>query len=122
MSKGAMFEADTIKDKSLPSKAPRYFRKYALFFSEICLQDYSFQKYNTSHLAAGMLAACRRSLYIKPLWRKELTVLTSYSEADILQVYEHVWEHYMISFPAEAERRRNMGEEDYSSPNFIGAI
>jgi hypothetical protein len=55
MAKGGMYDADTIKDKPLPSKAPRYFRKYALFFSEICLQEYEFQQYRTSNLAAAMV-------------------------------------------------------------------
>jgi hypothetical protein len=120
LSKGSIYEADTIKGKFLPKKVPRYIKKYVLFFTEICLQDYAFQKYPTSLLASAMLACCRRSLYIKPLWRPELESLTGFTEEDILSCYEHVWSYYMESFPSEAVRRKSLGEDDYyQSPNSI---
>ncbi len=61
-------------------------------------------------------------LYIKPLWRKELSIITEYSEEEILPVSEDVWRLYMTSFPAEAEKRSHVGSLDYSSPNFVGAV
>jgi hypothetical protein len=125
VAKGSVFEADRIKDKRLPSKVPKYMKKYAYFFTEICLQDFRFQEYPTSLLAAGMLACCRRSLFIKPIWRPELTNLTGYCMEDIQEVYERVWLHYMTSFPAEADRREKLGgcsDTAYYSPNSISGV
>jgi hypothetical protein len=117
--KGVVFEDDTVQGRELISKVPRYVNKYLQFFSDLCLQEYSFQKYRTSLLASAIIAASRRALYIKPLWCPELEDLTSYAATDIWECYEHIWNFYAQSFPAEVSERYIENDSHYTSPNSV---
>ena len=117
-SKGVVFESDTIQGRELVRKVPRYVKKYTDFFSDLCLQEYSFQQYPSSLLASAIIAASRRALHIKPLWCNELTYLTSYTETEIWDCFEHIWNFYVASFPKEAEERYK-DDAYYTSPNTV---
>lgn len=41
-----------------------YMKKYVDFFANLCQQDYQFQRYRPSHIAAAAILAARRALCI----------------------------------------------------------
>ncbi len=104
LSKGAIFQDDTWQDRALIEKIPKYVKKYADFFCNLTLQEYSFQQYLPSELAAAILLASRVALQLQPRWRPELTRLTGYDETDIIHVFNHVWRYYEEQFPGHGQR------------------
>lgn len=103
-SKGVIFQNDTWQGRDLIDKIPKYIKKYADFFSNLTLQEYSFQQYLPTHLAAAILLASRVALQITPRWRPELELLTGYKEAEIMEAYTHVWSYYEEQFPGHGTR------------------
>jgi Cyclin, C-terminal domain len=67
----------------LVNKVTRYMKKYVEFFANLCQQDYSFQRYLPSTIAAASVLAARRALCVQPLWRPELETLSRCKLADI---------------------------------------
>lgn len=104
LSKGSTFEADRWQGKDLIEKIPKYIKKYAEFFCNLTLQEYSFQQYLPTQLAAAILYASRVSLQITPRWRPELELLTGYEEKEIVPLFNHVWEYYEEQFPGHGAR------------------
>jgi len=104
LSKGAVFNDDTWQDRTLIDKIPKYIKKYADFFCNLTLQEYTFQQYLPSHLASAILLASRVALQITPRWRPELQALTGYAEVDIDEVFKHVWSYYEEQFPGHGTR------------------
>jgi len=104
LSKGATFEDDTWQGRALIDKIPKYVKKYAEFFCNLTLQEYSFQQYLPTHLAAAIILASRVSLQITPQWRPELQLLTGYSEDEIKGAFKHVWAYYEEQFPGHGTR------------------
>mmetsp|Transcript_10158 Transcript_10158/g.12821 ORF Transcript_10158/g.12821 Transcript_10158/m.12821 type:complete len:336 (-) Transcript_10158:185-1192(-) len=104
LAKGTTFEDDTWQNRSLIEKIPKYVKKYADFFCNLTLQEYSFQEYLPSVLAAAILMASRVALQLQPRWRPELVRLTGYEEADITDVFTHVWSYYEEQFPGHGHR------------------
>lgn len=104
LAKGVVFVDDTWQDRSLIDKIPKYIKKYADFFCNLTLQEYSFQQYLPTHLAAAILLASREALQITPRWRPELQLLTGYRESDITGAYKHVWSYYEEQFPGHGTR------------------
>lgn len=102
--KGSTFEADRWQGKDLIEKIPKYIKKYAEFFCNLTLQEYSFQQYLPTQLAAAILYASRVSLQITPRWRPELELLTGYEEKEIVPLFNHVWEYYEEQFPGHGAR------------------
>ena len=78
----------------------KYVRKYADFFAELCLQEYTFQQYLPSVMGAAVVAASRRAVKIDPIWSDELAQLTGYNERQIFKAYKHLYQYYMVSFPS----------------------
>ena len=99
LAKGAVFHDDTWQGRPLIEKIPNYVKKYADFFCNLTLQEYSFQHYLPSHLGAAVLLASRVALTIEPRWRTELVTLTGYREVDITYAFHHVWSYYEEQFP-----------------------
>ena len=99
---GVLFNGDRWRGHVLIDKIPKYVRKYAVFFANLCLQDYKFARFLPSHLGAAIICAARRALCVAPLWRDELAELTAYSAADVSPVYDEVWAYYEASFPGHA--------------------
>lgn len=79
--------------------ALKYVKKYADFFAELCLQEYAFQQYLPSIMAAAVIAAARRAVKIDPIWNNELEGLTTYNEKHIFTAYKHLYTYYTESFP-----------------------
>jgi Cyclin, N-terminal domain/Cyclin, C-terminal domain len=100
----ACFCNDTWQGRSLIEKIPKYVKKYAEFFCNLCLQDYAFQQYLPTQLAAAILLASRVALQLEPRWRPELVRLTGYHEADIVDTFHHVWTYYEEQFPGHGSR------------------
>lgn len=104
LSKGAVFEDDQWQARPIIEKIPKYVRKYAEFFCNLTLQEYSFQQYLPTHLAAAILMASRVALNLFPRWRPELASLTGYEEDEIADVFQHVWAYYEEQFPGHGSR------------------
>ena len=104
LSKGACFVDDTWQGRTLIPKIPKYVKKYGEFFCNLTLQDYSFQQYLPSELAAASILASRVALQLEPRWRPELVRLTGYEESEILHIFHHVWSYYEEQFPGHGGR------------------
>lgn len=104
LAKGACFENDHWQGRGLIEKIPKYVKKYAEFFCNLTLQDYTFQQYLPTQLAAAILLASRVALQLEPRWRPELVQLTGYTEAAILDTFHHVWTYYEEQFPGHGSR------------------
>ena len=104
LAKGTTFVDDTWQNRDLIEKIPSDIKKYADFFCNLTLQEYSFQKYLPSVLAAAILMASRVALQLQPRWRPELVRLTGYDEGDIIDVFSHVWSYYEEQFPGHGNR------------------
>jgi hypothetical protein len=104
LSKGVVFHEDIWQGRKLIDKIPKYIKKYADFFCNLTLQEYSFQQYLPTHLAAAILLASRVALQVTPRWRPELTLLTGYAESEISGAFTHVWSYYEEQFPGHGAR------------------
>ena len=82
--KGVLFENDMIdsihdesnKEQQQPSlkRILKQFKKYTNFFAELALQDYAFQAFPSSVVAAAIVVATRKAINIVPMWRPELEI------------------------------------------------
>jgi len=104
LSKGVCFEGDTWQGRGLFEKIPKYVKKYAEFFCNLTLQEYSFQQYLPTQLGAAIIMSARVALQLEPRWRPELVRLTGYEESDINEVFQHVWSYYEEQFPGHGSR------------------
>ena len=104
LSKGAVFDDDTWQGRALIDKIPKYIKKYCDFFCNLTLQEYGFQQYLPTMLAAAILLASREALQITPRWRPELKALTGYDEAELAGAFKHVWGYYEEQFPGHGTR------------------
>merc|ERR1712224_160293 len=64
-------------------RAKKYLGKYAFYFMEVSLQDYTFYDYLPSLVAASVIAASRMCIKITPTWPDQLTQLTGYDYTDL---------------------------------------
>ena len=102
MSKGVLFEEDTKQGRPLAQKVPKYakyMKRYIEFFADLFLQDYAFQRFAPSMMAASIVMASRKALGIRPLWRDELSTNTQYIRNDINSCFKAVWSCYRFNFP-----------------------
>eukprot|EP00934_Nitzschia_sp_Nitz4_P003735 Nitzschia sp. Nitz4//scaffold40_size135432//37645//39059//NITZ4_003235-RA/size135432-snap-gene-0.115-mRNA-1//1//CDS//3329551192//3725//frame0 len=104
LGRGVTFVDDSWQGRELIEKIPRYVKKYAEFFCNLTLQEYSFQRYLPTHLSAAILLASRVALQLEPRWRPELVQLTGYTEVDIMDAFHHVWTYYEEQFPGYGTR------------------
>jgi hypothetical protein len=104
LSKGPVFVDDTWQGRHLIEKIPKYVKKYAEFFCNLTLQEYAFQQYLPTLLAAAILLASRVALQVEPRWRPELSHLTGYGESEIMDPFHHVWSYYEEQFPGHGSR------------------
>ena len=102
-------------------KLPRYVRKYCDFFADLSLQEYSFQKYRPSLLAAAIIVGSRQALHVKPIWRPELSLLTGVTQEEVMPIYDHLWKHYEITFPT-AHAKHSQQAADNNSPKGISEV
>ena len=104
LSKGVCYVDDTWQQRALIDKIPKYVKKYSEFFCNLTLQEYAFQQYLPTQLAAAIILAARVSLQLEPRWRPELVQLTGYEEAEIHDLFCHVWAYYEEQFPGHGSR------------------
>jgi hypothetical protein len=104
LSKGVCFEDDSWQGRQLIEKIPKYVKKYVEFFCNLTLQEYAFQQYLPTQLAAAILLASRVALQLEPRWRPELVRLTGYDEPEITDAFHHVWSYYEEQFPGHGCR------------------
>lgn len=104
VAKGTIYIDDTWQGREVIEKIPKYVKKYAEFFCNLTLQEYTFQQYLPSHLAAAILLSSRVALQVYPRWRPELVRLTGYKECDIIGVFNHIWSYYEEQFPGHVPR------------------
>jgi Cyclin, N-terminal domain/Cyclin, C-terminal domain len=104
LSKGACFVDDNWQGRPLIEKIPKYVKKYAEFFCNLTLQEYSFQQYLPTQLAAAVIMASRVELQLEPRWRPELVHLTGYEESQLVDIFHHVWSYYEEQFPGHGSR------------------
>ena len=104
LQKGVCFEDDLWQRRGLIPKIPKYIKKYAEFFCNLTLQDYSFQQYLPTQLAAAVVLASRVALQIEPQWRPELVRLTGFDEEEIIDIFHHIWSYYEEQFPGHGSR------------------
>ena len=121
MSKGVLFEADTMQGRSLAQKVPKYMKRYIEFFADLCLQDYAFQRFSPSMMAAAIVMASRKALGIRPLWRDELSTNTQYKKNDINPCFKAVWSCYRFNFP-NAPCASNGTENQDHSPTSVDEL
>lgn len=88
----------------LQLQARAYLAKYADFFADLGLQEYAFQAFRPSVVAAAALAAARKALGVSPLWREELSVVTGYVVEQVEPCFSALWSHYEASFGKGPER------------------
>lgn len=88
----------------LVDEAHAYYGKYADFFADLALQEYAFQAFRPSVVAAATLAAARKALGVAPLWREELSVLSGYSAEQVEPCFTALWTHYVATFGKGVER------------------
>lgn len=98
MGQTVLFAADRLLGSELVDEAHDYYCKYAEFFVDMVLQEYSLQVYRPSVVAASILVASRKALGVTPLWRDELSVLTGYDEKQVAPCFQAVWEHFEATF------------------------
>lgn len=104
LAKGVTFVDDSWQGRDLIEKIPKYVKKYADFFCNLTLQEYTFQRYLPTHLSAAILLASRVALQLEPRWRPELVRLTGCEEIDIMDAFHHVWSYYEDQFPGHGSR------------------
>eukprot|EP00946_MAST-07B_sp_MAST-7B-sp1_P004247 g4247.t1 len=121
MSKGVLFEADSMQGRSLAQKVPKYMKRYIEFFADLCLQDYAFQRFSPSMMAAAIVMASRKALGIRPLWREELSKTTQYKKNDINPCFKAVWSCYRFNFPNAPCASNGKDSQDHS-PTSVGEV
>lgn len=104
-----LFADDRLLGSELVDEAHGYYCKYAEFFVDLVLQEYSLQVYRPSVVAASILVASRKALGVTPLWRDELSVLTGYDEKQVAPCFQAVWEHFEATF---GPRNKNYERDD----------
>lgn len=104
LAKGVCFENDNWQNRPLIPKIPKYVKKYAEFFCNLTLQEYAFQQYLPTVLAAAIIMASRVALQLEPSWRPELVRLTGYQASALTDVFHHVWAYYEEQFPGHGAR------------------
>jgi len=93
------FPDDLVRGQKLNELGIRYLRKYIDFFSDLVQQDYSFQQYLPSVLAAGIIAAARRTNEFQPIWNARLQSMTDCDEKKVYDCYTHICSYYAKTFP-----------------------
>jgi hypothetical protein len=104
LEKGVCYTNDEWQSRALIPKIPKYIKKYAEFFCNLTLQDYSFQQYLPTKLASAIILASRVALQLEPRWRPELVALTSYGDAELSPIFTHIWSYYEDQFPGHGAR------------------
>eukprot|EP00808_Paulinella_micropora_P017193 g65963.t1 len=118
---GAVFPDDRVSGQPVSKRCVKYLLKYIDFFADLGQQEYTFQQYLPSRLAAATIAAGRTALRFEPIWNCQLSLLTGISADEVFPCYTHLWRAYEKNFPSgQSLSRRVSTIEDfvasYSAP------
>merc|ERR1712232_1145603 len=105
--KGVVFVDDRWNNRAPLAKVSASVQKFAIFFSNLSLQQYDFAQYYPTHLAAAIVLASRVAVKVEPQWRPELTKLTGYERDDIEACFRHIWQSYASQFPNHVAQYRS---------------
>jgi hypothetical protein len=136
---GLLFQGDTMGRRPVSMRLVRYMQKYTDFFADLTLQEYDFNQYRPSLLAAAIVCAARKALAIKwvphtntstprtslpppvpnrcvfpccrPMWNPELQSLLHCDWTDISSMVDHIWQYYAVSFPVEVSEHARQERE-----------
>lgn len=103
---GLLFQDDRWNSNAKSAKVVASLRKFYTFFSNMTLQQYSYQQYFPTHLAAAILLASRVAVKVEPQWRPELTQLTGYQAADLEPIFCRIWNMYASQFPSHVTKTK----------------
>lgn len=120
LSQGVLFSSDRVisafnpcclaelqQQSPIEERLADQIEKYAEFFADLCLQDFSFYSHSSLTVACGIISAARFYVGIEDVWAPELEELTETPFAKILAVLESVLEFYEQSFPQHKLGRRS---------------
>jgi hypothetical protein len=109
ISQGIAFTSD-ITNSSLPNEqTAKSLRQYAEFFTDMCLQEYEFISVDSLVLASGIIAAARKMLKFKDVWRKELELLTTIETKDAEDCANTILSRYDKLFPKTLKKVKQHG-------------
>jgi len=112
---GVLYEDDMIHQTQTSAvslkKITRYLQRYAEFFAEMTLQEYGFQKYSSSIVAASIVVASRKAINIMPYWRPEMEPLLRCKWDDIRECLEDVLNLYDVQI-----------KQVYPSPDNVSGV
>lgn len=101
LDQGIVFHDDMVDNgKPQSDKMVNSVTKYALFFTDLCIQEYAFNQYLPSLLAAGIIAASRRAVRVHNVWTTRLKMMTGYGATEVHACYKHIYSHYEACFPS----------------------
>jgi hypothetical protein len=96
--RGVVFAGERSEEDVIESAPPHYLSRYLDFFADLCCQEYRFSQYLPSALAAAIVLATRRALFVEPLWNPRLTEVLGYSLEEIKPVFTALWDYYREPF------------------------
>lgn len=96
---GVVFHSDLVDGQPATNRIARNVRKFADFFNELALQEYRFQQYPASLVAASVVVCARRAANLQSVWHAKLAQLTGYTPEEVAPVYTSLYEHYLQNFP-----------------------
>jgi len=115
--RGVLYEDDMIQQSNNAASLKRirkYLRRYTNFFAELAMQDYAFQAYPSSIVAASIVVASRKAINIVPMWRPEMESLLSCKVEDIRACVTQVWRLY--------EEQNIVVQKPVESPDNVRAV
>eukprot|EP00457_Paulinella_chromatophora_P007926 gb/GEZN01007952.1/.p1 GENE.gb/GEZN01007952.1/~~gb/GEZN01007952.1/.p1 ORF type:complete len:407 (-),score=34.21 gb/GEZN01007952.1/:225-1445(-) len=110
---GAVFPDDRVSGEPVSKRCVKYLLKYVDFFADLGQQEYNFQQYLPSRVAAASIAAGRTALRFEPIWNTQLSILTGISAEEVFPCYRHLWSSYEKNFPSDQRAvKRVTGVQD----------
>mgnify|MGYP003879797029 FL=1 len=106
LAKGVVFSTDSSLIRAIDGKLLRYIRKYAEFFADLALQEYSFNRFDSHTVACACIAASRKFVGLRPSWNDQLTELTTATWEQISTCFSEILQVYQNTFPESAEKNK----------------
>eukprot|EP00826_Nyctotherus_ovalis_P008708 TRINITY_DN12262_c0_g5_i2.p1 TRINITY_DN12262_c0_g5~~TRINITY_DN12262_c0_g5_i2.p1 ORF type:complete len:263 (+),score=78.85 TRINITY_DN12262_c0_g5_i2:339-1127(+) len=111
ISQGIAFTSDSVNSSAPNEETAKSLRQYAEFFSDLCLQEYEFISTDSLVLASGVIAAARKMLKFKEVWRKELELLTTVEAGRAEECAAVILSRYEKLFPRTQRKARQKNED-----------
>lgn len=95
--RGVVFGTDNSSLRAIDERLLRYVRKYATFFTDLVLQEYSFNRFDSLIVACAAIAAARKIVGLSAPWNEELTELTTVTWEQLSECYKELVQFYKSS-------------------------